>query len=39
MRLSTALIYQNGLNGILNQESAMSRLNDVQRPPCTEPGR
>ncbi len=28
MRLSTALIYQNGLNGILNQESAMSRLNE-----------
>lgn len=28
MRLSTSLIYQNGLNGILNQESLMSRLQE-----------
>lgn len=28
MRLSTALIYQNGLNGILNQEAAMSKLQE-----------
>ena len=28
MRLSTALIYQNGLNGILKQESTLSRLQE-----------
>lgn len=28
MRLSTALIYQNGLNGVLNQEAAMARLQE-----------
>ncbi|OZI75209.1 flagellar hook-associated protein FlgL [Bordetella genomosp. 12] len=28
MRLSTSQIYQNGLNGILNQESQMSRLQE-----------
>ncbi|MDQ8032371.1 flagellar hook-associated protein 3 [Bordetella genomosp. 1] len=28
MRLSTSLIYQNGLNGILNQEAALSRLQE-----------
>jgi len=28
MRLSTSLIYQNGLNGILNQESTLSRLQE-----------
>ncbi|MEJ2896977.1 flagellar hook-associated protein FlgL [Bordetella avium] len=28
MRLSTSMIYQNGLNGILNQEAALSRLQE-----------
>ncbi|HYG44348.1 MAG TPA: flagellar hook-associated protein 3, partial [Bordetella sp.] len=28
MRLSTSLIYQNGLNGILKQEATLSRLQE-----------